>query len=68
MEVEATLGSNSSSEASLIEIACSFLHRIVARPKILQYTDMVKWILESVDIRNRQCKAHVSFARATDHL
>ena len=53
MEVVATAGSQSSSETSLTELACSFLHRIAARPKILPYTDMVKWILDNVDIRNR---------------
>ena len=56
MEVTATAGSHGSSEASITDIACSFLHRIVARPKILPYTDMVKWILDSVDITNRQFK------------
>jgi len=47
MEVTATVGSRVSSKASITEIACSFLHRILARPKILPYTDMVKWILDS---------------------
>jgi len=56
MEVVATAGSNGSSKASLTELACSFLYRITARPKILPYMDMVKWILYSVDIRNRQFK------------
>lgn len=42
MEVIATVGSHGSSEASIIDLACSFLHRIVARPKILPYPDMVK--------------------------
>lgn len=54
MEVAATAGSNSSFEASITELSCSFLHRIAARPKILPYTDMVKWILDNTDIRNRQ--------------
>jgi len=56
MEVEATAGSYSSSEASVTELAYSFLHQIAVRPKILPYTDMVKWILDSADIRNRQFK------------
>ena len=42
MEVVATAGSSNSSEASLTELACSFLHRIAAIPRILPYTDMVK--------------------------
>jgi len=56
MEVTATTGSHSSSEATITELACSFLHRIAARPKILPYMDMVKWILDSVDVINRQFK------------
>ena len=35
MEVTATADSCGSSEASITELACSFLHRIAARPKIL---------------------------------
>ena len=54
MEVVATAGSNGSSEASLSELAYSFLHRIAARPKILPYTDMVKWTLDRVDTKNAQ--------------
>ena len=50
MEVVATAGSHGSSEASITELACSFIHRIAARPEILPYTDMVKWILDSADI------------------
>ena len=42
MEVTATAGSQRSSEASITELAFSFLHRIVARPKVPPYTDMVK--------------------------
>lgn len=56
MELVATTSSNGSSEASLIELACSFLLQIAARPKILPYTDMVKWILDNAEIRNRQFK------------
>jgi len=56
MEVTATAGSRRSSEPSIIDPTCSFLHKIAARPKILPYTDMVKWILDSVDITNRQFK------------
>lgn len=58
MEVTVVAGSQSSSEATLTELACSFLHRIGARPKILPYTDMVKWILDNVEIKNRQFKVH----------
>lgn len=58
MEFTTIADSWSPCEASLIELACSFLHWIVARPKILPYTDMVKWILDSAEIGNRQFKIH----------
>ena len=57
MEVTTTAGSHGSSEAFITELACSFLHRIVARPKILPYTDMVKWVLDNDDITYREFKA-----------
>ena len=57
MEVEATTSSHISSEVSFTELACSFLHRIAARPKILPYMDMVKWVLDNVDITYREFKA-----------
>jgi len=56
MEVTTTAGSHGSYEASITELACSFLHRIAARPKVLPYMDMVKWVLDSADITNRQFK------------
>ena len=56
MEVTATAGSHGSFEVSIIELACSFLHRIAARPKIIPYMDMVKWVLDSVDITKIQFK------------
>ena len=56
MEVTATASSHGSSEAYIIELACSFLHQIAVRPKILPYTDMVKWVLDNADITNRQFK------------
>ena len=56
MEVKATTDSHRSSKASITELACSFLHRIAARLKILPYTNMVKWVLDNADITNRQFK------------
>ena len=53
MEVTTTAGSHSSSKASITKLDCSFLHQIVARSKILPYMDMVKWILDNGNIRNR---------------
>lgn len=57
MEVKVMTDARGSSEASLTELACSFLHRIVSRPKILPYTDMVKWVINDVDITDRQFKS-----------
>jgi len=53
MEATATASSQGSSEASITELACSFLHRIAARPKIIPYTNMVKWVLDNANIKNR---------------
>ena len=44
------------SNAFYFEAACSFLHRIEARPKILPYIDMVKWVIKHADISDRQFK------------
>ena len=49
-------GASRPSEASLEDLACSFLHRIAARLKILPYTDMIKWILDDAELTNRQFK------------
>ena len=57
MEVTTIVGSHGSSKASIIELECSFLHRIVAGPKILPYTNMVKWVLFNADIMYREFKA-----------
>lgn len=56
MEVTTTADGCRLSEASLIELACSFLHRIAARPKILPYTDMVKFVIDHAEIMDRQFK------------
>jgi len=56
MKVTVTANGHGSSEASLTELACSFLHCISTRPKILPYTDMVKWIIYHTDISDREFK------------
>jgi len=43
-----------SSDTSYPEVACSILHKVVARPKLLPYTDMVKWIVENVTIEDKE--------------
>lgn len=53
LETKATTNVEVSSEASYFEATCSFLHRIVARPKIFPYTDMVRCIIDNVDISDR---------------
>jgi len=56
MKVVTGSDSQGSSEASLEELACSFLHRIAARPKILPYTDMIKWILDNAEMKDKKFK------------
>lgn len=56
MKVTVTADGRGSSEASLTELACLFLHRIAARPKIIPYTDMVKLIIDHADIFDREFK------------
>lgn len=55
-EVIVTADGHGSSKASLTELACSFLHCVIARPKILPYMDMVKWVIDHADISDRQFK------------
>ena len=45
--------SSNDSESSR-DAANSFIHRIFSHPKMLLYTDLVRWVLENVDIRDRQ--------------
>ena len=52
IEATAIAGSHGSFEASITNLACSFLHRIVARPKILPYTE----VPNSAHITNKQFK------------
>jgi len=43
-----------SSNASYPVVACSVLHKIEAIPKLLPYVDMVKLIIENVNIKDRE--------------
>ena len=52
----ATTGSIKPSRPQCRDASCSFLHRIAARPKILPYTDMIKWILDDAELHHRQFK------------
>ena len=50
---EATADSTNKSEASLKDLADSYLHRIAAREKIIPYTDVVRWVVEEIPVSNR---------------
>ena len=41
------------SDATLKELADSFLHRIAAREQVLPYTDVVRWAIEEIPIVDR---------------
>ena len=56
MEVLVAADGRGSSDASLTKLACSFIHCIAARPKILPYTNMVKWIIDDLDIFDKEFK------------
>lgn len=56
MKVTVTADGHGSFEASLTELACSFLHRIATRSKILPYTNIVKWIIDHTEISDRKFK------------
>lgn len=58
MKVVASVDLQRSSEASLEDLACLFLHRIATRPKILPYTDMIKRVLDNADLNIRQFRVH----------
>jgi len=51
--VQATADSTRKSDATLKDLADSFLHRIAAREQILPYTDVVRWAIEEIPITNR---------------
>ena len=50
---QATIDAPSASEATFFDVRNSFLHRISARPKILLYEDMIKWMIDNVNIEDR---------------
>lgn len=58
-EVTITKAKKDSIQPSAVQfrdVACSFLHRIGARAKILPYMDMIRWVVENVNIEYRQFK------------
>jgi len=58
LKTKATTDSQESSNASYFEMACSFLHCIAIQPKIMQYTDMVKWVIDEEDIADQTFRNH----------
>ena len=50
---EATADPLRKSDATLKDLADSFLHRIAAREQILPYTDVVRWAIEEIPIIDR---------------
>ena len=40
----------SSSDATYFDVACSFVHKVAIRSKILSYTDMFKWVIDHLSI------------------
>lgn len=54
METNITVDGWDSLDAYMLEMACSVLHHIVAQPKIIPYTDMVKWVINEANILDRK--------------
>ena len=51
--MQATADTTRKSDATLKDLADSFLHWIVAREQILPYTDVVRWAIEEIPITDR---------------
>lgn len=58
LEKKATVDAQESYDPSYFERTWSFLHRIAAQPKISPYTDMVKCVIDEVEIADRTFKNH----------
>ena len=43
----------SASKTTWVDVANSHIHRILAQPKIMPYTDLVKWLIDGVNIADR---------------
>lgn len=58
VEVMATVDDETPSHLQFKDIACSFLHRIVARATLLPYTNMIRWVLDKSMIIDRQLRTY----------
>ena len=63
--MQATTDTTRKSDATLKDLADSYLHRIVAREQILPYTDVVRWEIEEIQLQighfapwTGECSAH----------
>lgn len=56
METKVIVNGRDSSDNSMLEMACLFLHHIATQPKIIPYTDMVKWVIDEANISYREFK------------
>lgn len=54
--VKETTNSIKPSGVQLKDVACSFLHRIGVRAKILPYIDMIRWVVENLTIEDMKFK------------
>ena len=43
-------------DPTYFDVACSFIHKVAARPNILPYIDMVKWVIDHFNIEDRTFK------------
>ena len=60
----------STSDVTSFDVACSFVHKVAARTKVLPYTDMVKWEINHLNIKDRNFKdsrrKNIGYFRADD--
>lgn len=45
--------SDKKAESTLKELASSYLHKITSRANVLPYNDLVRWVIESINIIDR---------------
>lgn len=53
LKEEAIADSTSKSENTLKELAYLYLHRIATHAKVLPYNDLVKWVIERINITDK---------------
>ena len=53
LEEKIIVDGHDSLDASMLETTRSFLRHIATRPKIIPYTNMVKWVIDEADISDR---------------